>query len=197
MDIAGAGTTVAAAAGAGWKAPASMVLVQLFVTGMNILSKVSIGDGMFIFALLVYRSIVGAAFILPFALIFERGKWKDMDWRALRWIFLNAFIGYAVPMSLYYYGLEDTTPSYAIIFLNIIPLFTFTLSLLFRLETLKFRSVDGVLKIVGVLFSVGDTMLISLYKGKKLHLWNPILKLKNEQQTVYNQSSSRDIFVAW
>jgi hypothetical protein len=55
-----------------WKTPASMVLVQLFITGMILLSKVSIGDGMFIFALLAYRSLFGAAFILPLALIFER-----------------------------------------------------------------------------------------------------------------------------
>uniref|UniRef100_A0A0D3HC06 WAT1-related protein n=1 Tax=Oryza barthii TaxID=65489 RepID=A0A0D3HC06_9ORYZ len=90
MDIDGAGTKAAAA---GWKAPASMVLVQLFITGMIMLSKVSIGGGMFIFTLLAYRSLFGAVFILPFALIFERGKWRDMDWCAFGWIFFNAFIG--------------------------------------------------------------------------------------------------------
>ncbi|EEC66684.1 hypothetical protein OsI_32988 [Oryza sativa Indica Group] len=128
MDIVGAGTSPAA----GWKAPASMVLVQLFNSGMILLSKVSINDGMFVFALLSYRSVFGAIFILPFALIFERGKWRDIDWSATGWIFFNAFIGYAVPMSLYYYGLKDTTPSYSVIFTNIIPLFTFVLSLVFR-----------------------------------------------------------------
>jgi drug/metabolite transporter (DMT)-like permease len=35
---------------------------------------------------------------------------------------------YAIPMSLYYYGLQDTTASYAFIFLNLIPLTTFTCS---------------------------------------------------------------------
>jgi len=39
---------------------------------------------------------------------------------------------YAVPINLYYYGLRDTTSSYAIIFVNLIPLFTFVLSLMFR-----------------------------------------------------------------
>lgn len=68
MDIVGAGTSPAA----GWKAPASMVLVQLFNSGMILLSKVSINGGMFVFALLSYRSVFGAIFILPFALIFER-----------------------------------------------------------------------------------------------------------------------------
>ncbi|KAI4974035.1 hypothetical protein ZWY2020_041816 [Hordeum vulgare] len=170
------------AAGWEWKAPASMVLVQLFITGMILLSKVSIGGGMFIFALLAYRSLFGAAFILPLALIFERGKWREMSWQATGWIFLNAFIGYAVPMSLYYYGLSDTTPTYAVIFLNIIPLVTFILSLVFRMETLQIWSIAGSMKIVAVVLSVGGTMLISLYKGKTLHLWDPVLKHHHEGQ---------------
>ncbi|XP_037464982.1 WAT1-related protein At5g64700-like [Triticum dicoccoides] len=171
------------AAGWEWKAPASMVLVQLFITGMILLSKVSIGGGMFIFALLAYRSLLGAAFILPLALIFEKGKWREMGWHAAGWIFLNAFIGYAVPMSLYYYGLRDTTPAYAVIFLNIIPLVTFILSLVFRMETLQIWSIAGSLKVVGVVLSVGGTMLISLYKGKTLHLWKPVLHHMGQNTT--------------
>ncbi|KAG8088217.1 hypothetical protein GUJ93_ZPchr0010g10780 [Zizania palustris] len=193
MDIAAGdeGARDQRAPAAGWKAPAAMVLVQLFITGMILLSKVSIDGGMFIFALLAYRSVFGAAFILPFALIFERGKWRDMDWQATRWIFFNAFLGYAVPMSLYYYGLKDTTPSYAVIFINIIPLFTFILSLMFRLETLATGSMAGALKIAGVVLSVGGTMLISLYKGKSLHLWNPILKEHKEQQAKFATNQLR------
>ena len=57
---------------AAWKAPAAMLLVQLFNTGMVLLSKVAIGGGMFVFALLTYRSLFGAAFILPIALLRER-----------------------------------------------------------------------------------------------------------------------------
>ncbi|TKW00063.1 hypothetical protein SEVIR_8G084200v4 [Setaria viridis] len=164
-----------------WKAPAAMVFLQLSNTGMVLLSKVAIGGGMFVFALLTYRSLFGAAIILPLALFWERGKWKEMDWHAAGWIFLNAFIGYAVPMSLYYYGLQDTTASYAIIFLNIIPLTTFILSFVLRMEALHIRSMLGLLKIAGVLLSVGGTMIISLYKGKILHLWNPILHRHNEE----------------
>ncbi|KAL6643081.1 hypothetical protein ACP70R_021262 [Stipagrostis hirtigluma subsp. patula] len=165
-----------------WKAPTAMVLVQLFVTGMILLSKVAISSGMFIFALLAYRSFFGAASVLPFALIFERGKWKEMNWRVCGWIFLNAVIGYVVPMSLYNYGLRDTTASYAVIFLNIIPLITFILSIICRMESLQFGTTTRSLKIVGVLLSVGGTMLISLYKGKTLHLWNSILHHHKEEQ---------------
>uniref|UniRef100_M8CJY8 Uncharacterized protein n=1 Tax=Aegilops tauschii TaxID=37682 RepID=M8CJY8_AEGTA len=79
---------------AGWRTPASMVLVQLIITGNILLSKVSIGGGMVILVLLAYASLFGAAFILPLALINERGKWREMGWHATGWIFLNAFIGY-------------------------------------------------------------------------------------------------------
>ncbi|KAL6660777.1 hypothetical protein ACP70R_001812 [Stipagrostis hirtigluma subsp. patula] len=192
MDVETGGRAARAAAGsememeketaAGWKAPAAMVLVQVFNAGMVLLSKVAIGGGMFVFALLAYRSLFGAAVILPFGFFLERGKWKEMDWHATGWIFLNAFIGYAVPMSLYYYGLQDTTASYAVIFLNIIPLTTFILSLIFRMEKLQIGTAAGSLKIAGVALSVGGTMLMSLYKGKTLHLWNPILHHHSEEQ---------------
>lgn len=42
-------------------------------------------------------------------------------------------------------------------------------------------SMSGSLKIAGVVISIGGTMIISLYKGKILHLWNPILHHHNEE----------------
>jgi len=172
-----------------------MVLVQLFNTGMVLLSKAAIGGGMFVLVLLAYRGIFGAVIILPLALLLERGKWKEMDWRAAGWIFLNAFIGYAVPMSIYFYGLRDTTASYAIIFLNMIPLTTFILSLLLRMEALHIRTMAGSLKVAGVLVSVGGTMIISLYKGEILHLWNPILHLRSEEHVGVARHQLRGTFL--
>jgi len=173
---------VAARPAGGWKAPMAMVLVELFQTGLVLLSKVVIGHGMFVFALVTYRSAIGAAFLFPFALICERDKWREMmSWRVSRWIIFNGIIGYAAPINLYYNGLRDTTSSYAIVFLNMIPLITFILSLAFKMERLKFATVAGSLKIVGVLASVGGAMVINLYKGNELHLWSSILQYhKNE-----------------
>jgi hypothetical protein len=47
-------------------------LVELFNTGTILLGKLAVDGGMFVFSLLCYRSILGAIFILPFALFFER-----------------------------------------------------------------------------------------------------------------------------
>lgn len=58
--------------------------------------------------------------------------------------------------------------------MNIIPLGTFILSLILRMETWQIGSKAGPLKIAGVLLSIGGTILISLYKGSAVHLWNSI-----------------------
>ncbi|BAF26212.2 Os10g0199500 [Oryza sativa Japonica Group] len=67
-----------------------------------------------------------------------------------------------------------------------------------RLETFEIGSIVGVLKIVGVLLSVGGTMLVSLYKGKSLHLWNSILQHQNEPatKTATNQLRGTILLVA-
>ncbi|KAJ1275218.1 hypothetical protein BS78_05G119600 [Paspalum vaginatum] len=49
------------------------------------------------------------------------------------------------------------------------------------METLRITSTAGSLKIAGVIVSVGGTMIISLYKGKILHLWDPVLHLHNKE----------------
>uniref|UniRef100_A0A8R7PLA9 WAT1-related protein n=1 Tax=Triticum urartu TaxID=4572 RepID=A0A8R7PLA9_TRIUA len=85
---------------------------------------------MFVFSLLCYRSILGAVFMLPFSLLLESGKWKELDKHALGWLFINAFVGYSLPMALYYNGLHDTTASYGVISSSLTPLFTFVLSIL-------------------------------------------------------------------
>ena len=59
-----------------------------------------------------------------------------------------------------------------------------------RMETLQIWSIAGSMKIVAVVLSVGGTMLISLYKGKTLHLWDPILKHHHEGQQTTEVASN-------
>jgi drug/metabolite transporter (DMT)-like permease len=59
------------------------------------------------------------------------------------------------------------------------------------METIRIVSIAGSLKIVGVLLSVGGTMLISLYKGKTLHLWNPILEHHHKEQHTPDVASNQ------
>lgn len=56
----------------GSKTVLSMFLVQVFATGMQILSRVILVEGTFIFALIAYRHVIAAVCVAPFAFYFER-----------------------------------------------------------------------------------------------------------------------------
>ncbi|XP_073103248.1 WAT1-related protein At5g64700 isoform X2 [Elaeis guineensis] len=155
--------------------PLSMVLVQIFTTGMLILSKLVLNQGMFIFALLFYRNAIGAIFVAPFAFFFERGMRRELNGAAFLWIFINSIFINLMAMSLYYYGLRDTNASYAVNFLNSIPVVTFICAVILRVERLGLGSRAGRMKILGTLLCVGGTMVATLYKGKALHLFHHIL----------------------
>ena len=63
------------------------------------------------------------------------------------------------------------------------------------MEALHIRSMAGLLKVAGVLLSVGGTMIISLYKGEILHLWNPILHLRSEEHVGVARHQLRGTFL--
>lgn len=49
-----------------------MLVVQVIATGLQILSRVILSEGTFVFALMAYRHVVAAFSVAPFALYFER-----------------------------------------------------------------------------------------------------------------------------
>ncbi|XP_078446011.1 WAT1-related protein At1g43650-like [Wolffia australiana] len=149
----------------------AMVLVQVFQTGMAIMSKLALDQGMLVFPFLVYRNAIGALCVACLAFVLERKHLRKLSWRGGMWIFTNALLGLTLGMSLYYYGLRDTTAAYSSIFLNLIPVATFAFSVMLRTEKLDLGRVEGVLKVFGTIVCVGGAMIISLHKGKTLNLW--------------------------
>ncbi|XP_043721136.1 WAT1-related protein At5g64700-like [Telopea speciosissima] len=148
----------------------SMIAVQILVTGMQLLSRVILNQqGTFIFALMTYRHLVAFVFLAPLAFFIERDMVKKLTWSALFWIFTNALIGITMAMSLYYYGLRDTTATYGSTFLNLIPIITYIFSTITGVEKLGLRSRAGRVKLAGVIVCVGGALIStvsSVYKGK-------------------------------
>ncbi|KAM1407602.1 hypothetical protein ACFX2F_002159 [Malus domestica] len=148
----------------------AMLMVQIFVTGMQLLSKVILSEGTFILALIAYRHIFAAICVAPFAFFLERKKEKKLGWCVWFWLFVNALTGITIAMGLYYYGLRDTAPAYATNFLNLIPVATFVLSIVTRIEKLNLQTRAGKIKTLGVIVCVGGAITASLYKGKAFYM---------------------------
>ncbi|KAA8540111.1 hypothetical protein F0562_026803 [Nyssa sinensis] len=152
------------------RAVMSMLMVQLFATGLQLLSKVILSEGTFIFALMAYRHVVGAFCVSPFAFFWEREKAEKLSWSVLFWLFTNALTGITMAMGFFYYGLRDTTATYATNFLNLIPIVTFVFSIVAGVEKLGLNKKAGKLKTLGAILCVAGALTISLYKGKALHI---------------------------
>ncbi|TKY56413.1 WAT1-related protein [Spatholobus suberectus] len=148
----------------------SMLLVQVFVTGMQLLSRVILVHGSFICALIAYRHIVAAICVAPFALYFERGRPKKFTWKIWFWLFINALMGMTLAQGLFYYGLRDTSATYSANFLNLIPISTFFTSIICRMEKLGLQTWAGKAKSIGAILCVGGALVTSLYKGKEFYL---------------------------
>ncbi|MBA0781009.1 hypothetical protein Gotri_001971, partial [Gossypium trilobum] len=149
---------------------AAMLAVQVFATGQQLLSKVALSQGSFIFALMAYRHLVAALCVAPLAFFLERENSKKMEWSTWLWLFINALTGITAAMGLFYCGLRDTTATYSSNFLNIIPIVTFVFSIIFRIEKLGLGSKGGKIKTAGAILCVGGALTASLYKGKVFHL---------------------------
>ncbi|KAJ6887691.1 hypothetical protein NC652_028840 [Populus alba x Populus x berolinensis] len=154
-----------------------MLMVQVMATGMQLLSKIILNNGTFVLALMTYRHIVAAVCMAPFAFYFERGMIKSkMNWSVFFWLFVNSLCGILFAMGLFYYGLKDTSATYAVNFLNLVPIVTFVFSIILRLEKLGLGTRAGKIKISGAILCVSGAMIACLYKGETFHLIHKTLQ---------------------
>ncbi|XP_073042334.1 WAT1-related protein At5g64700-like [Primulina eburnea] len=151
--------------------PLGMVAVQVIAAGLQLLCRVILSEGTFVFALMAYRHVLASFCVLPFALRWERGGvLNKLNFSAFFWLFMVALTGISMAMGLFYYGMRDTTATYATNFLNLVPVITFILSVILRAEKLRVHTVSGKLKIFGAMLCLGGALTIALYKGKTFHL---------------------------
>jgi hypothetical protein len=54
-----------------WGPAICMVLIEVFTTGQMLLTKVVVDAGLFVFALLTYRFVLGAVLVVPLAMILK------------------------------------------------------------------------------------------------------------------------------
>lgn len=57
-----------------WRFAMGLLMVQLITTGLQILSRIILNQGSFVFAYMAYRHLVGAFCVAPFAIYFERSR---------------------------------------------------------------------------------------------------------------------------
>ncbi|KAJ8478532.1 hypothetical protein OPV22_022259 [Ensete ventricosum] len=145
------------------------VLVQLMYTGFYVMSKAAFDKGVSTFVFIFYRQAAASVLLVPVAVIFERRRSPPLKLVTALKLFLHALIGITCSLNMYNVGLKYTTASVASAATNSVPVFTFFLALLLRMESIKVKSLSGVGKAVGVTLCLVGVAAIAFYRGPRIH----------------------------
>ncbi|KAH7671268.1 WAT1-related protein, partial [Dioscorea alata] len=136
----------------GVKPYAVVILIQIIDAGLFMITKAAFTLGLNPLVFVFYRQAFGTLLLVPLAVILVRIP-----------IFFDMF----------FIGLSYISATATSAISNSLPVFTFILTVLFRMETLKLKSRSGIVKVLGILFCVTGIMIIALYKGPQLSSLNP------------------------
>nr|XP_012570746.1 WAT1-related protein At4g15540-like [Cicer arietinum] len=144
----------------------AMVGIECTNVGVNVLFKAASQKGLSHFVFIAYSFLVSTlVFLLPLPFFL---KWSrelpPLNVSLIFRIFLLGVIG-VVGQLCGYKGLEYTSPTLSSSLGNLVPAFTFILTILFRMETLNLRCKSSKAKILGSMVSILGALIVVLYKG--------------------------------
>ncbi|XP_065878916.1 WAT1-related protein At5g40240-like [Euphorbia lathyris] len=153
-----------------WKlAPfAAMVAVECTDVGVSSISKVALAHGMSKYVSVVYYNALATFFLAPF-FFFNRKKRAPITFSLLLTFFLLALIGSSGQI-IFLAAVKLSSPTLSSALANLIPIFTFLLALLTRMETVDLRRSSSQAKCLGAIVSVAGAFIVTLYKGPALFL---------------------------
>ncbi|XAR73237.1 hypothetical protein NMG60_11007141 [Bertholletia excelsa] len=146
------------------------ILIQSIYTGMFLLSKAAFDVGMNTYVFVFYRQATAAVFLAPLAFFFDWKTVPPLPFATFCKIFLLSLFGITLSLNIYGVALMYTTASLAAATTNCLPVITFLLAVLLRMEMARLTSA-GIAKIMGMVICIGGVLIIALYRGPYLSLF--------------------------
>ncbi|MED6176042.1 hypothetical protein PIB30_084160 [Stylosanthes scabra] len=147
---------------------AVVFVIQAIYAAMFLLSKAAFDHGMNNFIFVFYRQAIATLFLIPFALFFEWKSAPPLHFLTFCKIFLLSFCGITLSLDVYGIGLIYTSATLAAATTNCLPVITFFLALLLRIESLKLKTTPGIAKLIGIVACLGGAATLAFYKGPHL-----------------------------
>ncbi|PSS21340.1 WAT1-related protein [Actinidia chinensis var. chinensis] len=165
------------------KAYVAVVVIQCLYAGMFLVSKAAFDVGMNSFVFVFYRQAAATVFLVPLAAFFERKNVPPLSFVTFCKIFLLSLCGITLSLNLHGVALVYTSASLAAATTNCLPVITFLLAVLFRMEMVRLRTRSGIAKVAGLAICLGGATIIAFYRGPsfKLLQQHHLLGLHNTQ----------------
>ncbi|KAJ4966359.1 hypothetical protein NE237_018208 [Protea cynaroides] len=145
-----------------------VVLIQFIYAGMFMISKAAFNGGMNNFVFVFYRQAAATIFLVPIAIIFERKTAPPLSFKVFCKIFALSLCGITLCLNIYNVALIYTSATLAAATANTLPVTTFFLAVLLRMEAVNFRTISGNVKSLGVIFCMAGAATLAFYKGPHL-----------------------------
>uniref|UniRef100_A0A0D9XDX4 EamA domain-containing protein n=1 Tax=Leersia perrieri TaxID=77586 RepID=A0A0D9XDX4_9ORYZ len=153
-----------------YKPCAAMVATQCIYAAMALWAKAVFTRGMSTMVFVVYRQAIATVFLVPIAIIANRGKTKEkrMGMTGFSLVFVASLVGATINQFVYYQGLHLGSSSMATAMSNLIPAITFVMAASVGLERVDIKKVRSLAKIFGTVVCVGGAMAMAFFKGPRL-----------------------------
>ncbi|KAL1554775.1 protein-serine/threonine phosphatase [Salvia divinorum] len=166
------------------KLVASLIVLQLCFAGFHIVSRVALNIGVSKIVYPIYRNIIALILVGPFAYFMEKKERTPLTFSLLAEFFLLALVGITANQVFYILGLYYASPTFVSALQNTVPALTFIMASVLRIEQVDVARMDGLVKVLGTLVSIGGATVITLYKGPLiLNGTNPSTESSNKMQS--------------
>ncbi|KAJ4786582.1 WAT1-related protein [Rhynchospora pubera] len=145
-----------------------VVIIQAIYTGMFVLSKAAFDAGLSPLVFLFYRQALASIALVPITIVLKWGASSNLSFMVLFKIFMLALIGITFGLNVSHIGLKLTSETVGSAAFNAIPVITFFLAFLMRMETLNLTKSHGIAKAAGVILCLAGVGLIAFYMGPSI-----------------------------
>ncbi|XP_031491367.1 WAT1-related protein At5g07050-like [Nymphaea colorata] len=157
----------------GMMAYIAMISVQVGYAGLNIITIISLKQGMSHYTLVVYRHAVATLVMAPFAIVLERKVRPKITLSIFLQMFALGLLGPVIDQNLYYAGMKYTSTTFASAMCNVLPALAFVMAVLCRMETVEIKKLRSQAKIIGTAVTLAGAMVMTLYRGPMVDsLWS-------------------------
>ncbi|TYG70719.1 hypothetical protein ES288_D05G336400v1 [Gossypium darwinii] len=164
----------------------AVLFLQFGISGMSIITKFALNQGMSQHVLVVYRHAIATLVIAPFAIVLERKIRPKMSLSVFVKILLLALLEPTMDQNLLYTGMKYTTATFTSAMTNVLPAFVFLLAWIVKLEKVNIRKLHSQAKILGTIVTFGGAMLMTLINGPML----PLPWTKSNNHHVFSSASA-------
>lgn len=161
----------------------ALITVQLGYGFYYVLTKAAMSEGVNQFVFAVYRDVIALCLLGPFAYFSERELRTSLTLPTLLMILALGFTGVFLQQTLFLAGLTYTNTAFAAAMQNAIPVFTFMIASICKLEVIRISKADGMAKVVGMFAAVAGALTMCLYKGPTLFGTDPQIAERERQSS--------------